>query len=95
MSLARQSPDGGGGRTRTYEGIRQRIYSPPPLPLGTLPLYRACLDTGDKKNLEIIAPRRNFSAREVMAARPVRVNDIGVEPLPYLTTNCRQPASRL
>ena len=29
--------DGGGGRTRTYEGVRQRIYSPPPLPLGTLP----------------------------------------------------------
>jgi hypothetical protein len=28
---------GGGGRTRTYEGISQRIYSPPPLPLGTLP----------------------------------------------------------
>ena len=31
------APDGGGGRTRTYEGVRQRIYSPPPLPLGTLP----------------------------------------------------------
>jgi hypothetical protein len=30
--------DGGRGRTRTYEGIRQRIYSPPPLPLGTLSL---------------------------------------------------------
>ena len=29
---------GGGGRTRTYEGVSQRIYSPPPLPLGTLPL---------------------------------------------------------
>src|SRR5215217_3139923 len=29
--------DGGGGRTRTYEGVSQRIYSPPPLPLGTLP----------------------------------------------------------
>src|SRR5262245_37904532 len=28
---------GGGGRTRTYEGVSQRIYSPPPLPLGTLP----------------------------------------------------------
>lgn len=25
----------GPGRTRTYEGLRQRIYSPPPLPLGT------------------------------------------------------------
>jgi hypothetical protein len=32
-----RTKDGGGGRTRTYEGIRQRIYSPPPLPLGTLP----------------------------------------------------------
>src|ERR1700738_1810502 len=28
---------GGGGRTRTYEGVSQRIYSPPPLPLGSLP----------------------------------------------------------
>ena len=28
----------GPGRTRTYEGYRQRIYSPPPLPLGTLTL---------------------------------------------------------
>ena len=28
---------GGGGRIRTYEGVSQRIYSPPPLPLGTLP----------------------------------------------------------
>ena len=27
---------GGPGRTRTYEGYCQRIYSPPPLPLGTL-----------------------------------------------------------
>ena len=32
--------DGGGGRTRTYEGVSQRIYSPPPLPLGTLPRRR-------------------------------------------------------
>jgi hypothetical protein len=29
---------GGRGRTRTYEGVSQRIYSPPPLPLGTLSL---------------------------------------------------------
>ena len=35
MSL--QFQHGGGGRTRTYEGVSQRIYSPPPLPLGTLP----------------------------------------------------------
>src|SRR5689334_18216137 len=28
---------GGGSRTRTCEGFRQRIYSPPPLPLGTFP----------------------------------------------------------
>ena len=27
---------GGRGRTRTCEGVSQRIYSPPPLPLGTL-----------------------------------------------------------
>src|SRR5947207_11910894 len=33
-------PAGGGGRTRTYEGVSQRIYSPPPLPLGTLPRSR-------------------------------------------------------
>ena len=31
------SRDGGGGRTRTYEGVSQRIYSPPHLPLWTLP----------------------------------------------------------
>ena len=36
--LRGQLPDNcdGPGRTRTYEGFRQRIYSPPPLPLGTL-----------------------------------------------------------
>jgi hypothetical protein len=33
---ARAKQDGGRGRTRTYEGVSQRIYSPPPLPLGTL-----------------------------------------------------------
>jgi hypothetical protein len=34
---------GGRGRTRTYEGVSQRIYSPPPLPLGTLSrTSRAC-----------------------------------------------------
>jgi hypothetical protein len=33
--------NGGGGRTRTYEGVSQRIYSPPPLPLGTLPRTEA------------------------------------------------------
>lgn len=32
LSIACSGP----GRTRTYEGYRQRIYSPPPLPLGTL-----------------------------------------------------------
>src|SRR5271154_4539420 len=31
---------GGGSRTRTCEGVRQRIYSPPPLPLGTFPRAR-------------------------------------------------------
>src|SRR5215472_12194591 len=31
---------GGGSRTRTYEGVSQRIYSPPPLPLGTFPQTR-------------------------------------------------------
>lgn len=31
---------GGGSRTRTYEGLRQGIYSPPPLPLGTFPQAR-------------------------------------------------------
>src|SRR5207244_10297162 len=38
--LAQQAEAGGGGRTRTYEGVSQRIYSPPPLPLGTLPRSR-------------------------------------------------------
>ena len=36
-SVAHRRSSGGGGRTRTYEGVSQRIYSPPPLPLGTLP----------------------------------------------------------
>ena len=36
--VRRQRPArGGGSRTRTYEGVRQGIYSPPPLPLGTFP----------------------------------------------------------
>src|SRR5579863_2428969 len=34
--LAARAWAGGRGRTRTYEGVSQRIYSPPPLPLGTL-----------------------------------------------------------
>ena len=38
--------DGGGGRTRTYEGVSQRIYSPPPLPLGTLPRKKRAPDRG-------------------------------------------------
>jgi hypothetical protein len=37
---------GGGGRTRTYEGVSQRIYSPPPLPLGTLPRKKRAPDRG-------------------------------------------------
>jgi hypothetical protein len=44
--------DGGRGRTRTYEGVSQRIYSPPPLPLGTLSRtscfrYRSDVRNGD------------------------------------------------
>ena len=31
----------GAGRTRTCEGLRQRVYSPPPLPLGTRPHVHA------------------------------------------------------
>jgi hypothetical protein len=34
--LTSSEKTGGRGRTRTYEGVSQRIYSPPPLPLGTL-----------------------------------------------------------
>ena len=37
---------GGGGRTRTYEGVSQRIYSPPPLPLGTLPRNAGIIRAG-------------------------------------------------
>ena len=40
LTQARSAKRGGGGRTRTYEGVSQRIYSPPPLPLGTLPRNR-------------------------------------------------------
>src|SRR5579871_3373627 len=47
-SLAR----GGGSRTRTYEGVRQRIYSPPPLPLGTFP--RARLDPEGPKTERVL-----------------------------------------
>src|SRR5262249_54273458 len=39
MKTAANFFGGGGGRTRTYEGVSQRIYSPPPLPLGTLPHF--------------------------------------------------------
>src|SRR5689334_23569609 len=39
--IDRAMGSGGGGRTRTYEGVSQRIYSPPPLPLGTLPRNQA------------------------------------------------------
>ena len=35
--MAEALSNGGGGRTRTYEGRSQRIYSAPPLPLGTHP----------------------------------------------------------
>jgi hypothetical protein len=38
---------GGGGRTRTYEGVSQRIYSPPPLPLGTLPRQTGYVNAGN------------------------------------------------
>src|SRR5437879_2186309 len=37
ISLLLAPRRGGGSRTRTYEGVRQGIYSPPPLPLGTFP----------------------------------------------------------
>ena len=35
-SILLQRGNGGRGRTRTYEAVKQGIYSPPPLPLGTL-----------------------------------------------------------
>src|SRR5262245_50502727 len=53
---------GGGGRTRTYEGVSQRIYSPPPLPLGTLPRTshpRGCMvSSGYGERLARCQPRQ-------------------------------------
>src|SRR6201996_8107262 len=49
LAESKPAKAGGGSRTRTYEGVRQRIYSPPPLPLGTFPLARrAALGLGTK-----------------------------------------------
>src|SRR5678816_2112157 len=42
---------GGGSRTRTYEGVRQGIYSPPPLPLGTFPLALGAISRPLNKSL--------------------------------------------
>ena len=71
---------GGGGRTRTYEGVSQRIYSPPPLPLGTLPrndaLIRATVKRRYRRYNEIGVGPASLSrvvtrvSRLRLAARP-------------------------
>ena len=71
------SRDGGGGRTRTYEGVSQRIYSPPPLPLGTLPRRRTSHPCGRAfpsagrgygERLARCQPRENNSGRSPVTA---------------------------
>ena len=65
--LASRSADsakaGGGGRTRTYEGVSQRIYSPPPLPLGTFPLGAVAINV----TLVSTHPRLRGSWRKLAA----------------------------
>ena len=72
------SRDGGGGRTRTYEGVSQRIYSPPPLPLGTLPRRRTSHPCGRAfplagrgygERLARCQPRENGSGRSARDGR--------------------------
>ncbi len=48
--------DGGRGRTRTYEAVKQGIYSPPPLPLGTL--------SPDTKQSEKLRKRALYAVRD-------------------------------
>ena len=62
---------------RTYEGVSQRIYSPPPLPLGTLPRRRTSHPCGRAfpsagrgygERLARCQPRENGSGRSPMTA---------------------------
>src|SRR5271163_1430757 len=71
---------GGGGRTRTYEGVSQRIYRPPPLPLGTLP-----------RNEAAGAPAGGPGRGRYMVGRPRLVNRKWAE-LPRLGPHDKKPA---
>ena len=66
---------------RTYEGVSQRIYSPPPLPLGTLPRRRTSHPRGRAfplagrvygEPLARCQPRENGSGGPSMRPRPRR-----------------------
>jgi hypothetical protein len=58
---------GGGGRTRTYEGVSQRIYSPPPLPLGTLPRARTSHPADARSGRVMGSARRSVNRAEPAA----------------------------
>ena len=54
---------GGGSRTRTCEGVRQRIYSPPPLPLGTFPRRASEHPAFDRRTLRLAQDSKNKNLR--------------------------------
>ena len=61
--------NGGRGRTRTYEAVKQGIYSPPPLPLGTLsPRFQNCLATKAAQSVALYAVQesRSQAARQYL-----------------------------
>ena len=87
---------GGGGRTRTYEGVSQRIYSPPPLPLGTLSQTCALASSSSKDKRDWPAGRPGSGA--LWSATLLEVNGSGgalvnrrrrlrKRPGPYLSWN--------
>ena len=67
--LCRQKTVGGGGRTRTYEGVSQRIYSPPPLPLGTLPRTAHSVSGGVRNAIIRLVRMRVARAVFIMSGR--------------------------
>src|ERR1043165_193471 len=81
---SRKLRGGGRGRTRTYEVVRQRIYSPPPLPLGTLSQNRrTVLISKDKP--ESTPGRSNAS---VYGGRPGRSQWTAAQPDPRMSPAC-------
>jgi hypothetical protein len=92
---------GGGGRTRTYEGVSQRIYSPPPLPLGTLPRKQTMRETpcAGVYGLTAASSQLNIAAQRAFPNAPsVSAGHVGkLESGRRRTTGCNEtfhPMSR-